>query len=155
MTDHTPPVFITSFGFLHCVGRRRIPRAHIVVDLRHHFRDPHVSPELRTLTGHDQAVKKAVLSTPGIPELVEATAAAVRAYQAGPSARPTEDRPYGLPVQVAVGCAGGRHRAPVVAQAIARALNLTNGWQAVTIEHRDIDRPVVDRPAAPAGGEVR
>lgn len=139
MADHTtapPPVRITSFGYLHCRGGLRIPRAHLVLDLREHFRDPHVAPALRELTGRHQEVKGAVLGTPGIPELVDATAAAVRAYQAGPSADL---------VTVAVGCAGGRHRAPVVALAVARALRLGHDWQAVTVVDRDIDRPVVAR----------
>ncbi|PJE97157.1 ATPase [Streptomyces carminius] len=131
-----PPVRITSFGYGHCRGGLRIPRAHLVLDLRTHFRDPHVAPELRHMTARDQEVRDAVLSTPGISELVEATAAAVRAYQAGPT---TEL------VTVAVGCTGGRHRAPTVALAVARALRLAHDWQAVTVIDRDIERSVIAR----------
>ncbi|HMG65622.1 MAG TPA: RNase adapter RapZ, partial [Streptosporangiaceae bacterium] len=95
-------VHITSFGYLHGGP----PAAHIVLDLRHHFRDPHVSPELRELTARDGAVAAAVLTTPGINHLISATADLVQAYLAGPGAGS---------VTVAVGCAGGRHRAAVVA----------------------------------------
>lgn len=38
---------------------------------------------------------------------------------------------------VAVGCTGGRHRSPAVAQALAAALAATTP---VNLEHRDIDR---------------
>ena len=120
-----PPVTITSFGYLHAPA----PDAHIVLDLRHHFRDPHVSPQLRYLTARDIPVRQAVLGTPGIAELIEAVVAAVRAYLAGPSAGP---------VTVAVGCAGGRHRAAVVAEALAQRLGGTVG-------HRDLHRDVVER----------
>lgn len=42
-----PLVRLVSFGFLHSPPP---PEAHVVVDLRTHFRDPHVSPEMRQLT---------------------------------------------------------------------------------------------------------
>ncbi|MEV4872299.1 RapZ C-terminal domain-containing protein, partial [Streptomyces syringium] len=62
-------VEIVSFGYLH----DEPPTAHLTIDLRHHFRDPHVSPELRYMTAADEPVRAAVLNTPGIPELVAAT----------------------------------------------------------------------------------
>ena len=102
-------VTVTSFGYLHGDP----PSAHITLDLRSHFRDPHVSPELRHMTADDEPVRLAVLGTPGILPLIDATAAAVLAYLAGPSAGP---------VTVAVGCAGGRHRAPTVARALGTVL---------------------------------
>ena len=118
-------VHVTSFGYLHGFP----PQAHITLDLRHHFRDPHVRPELRHLTAHDQAVRDAVLTTPGIRDLLDALEAAVRAYLAGPTAGP---------VTVAVGCAGGRHRAATVAAVLAERLG-------APVTHRDLHQPVVDR----------
>ncbi|MFE1786474.1 ATPase [Streptomyces sp. NPDC059506] len=127
------PVTVTSFGYLHGPA----PEAHIVLDLRKHFRDPHVSPELRHLTADDRAVREAVLRTPGILPLIDATAAAVRAYQGGPSAGP---------VTVAVGCAGGRHRAATVARTLALALTDADAdAEDVTVVDRDLHRPVVAR----------
>jgi RNase adaptor protein for sRNA GlmZ degradation len=123
------PVKIISFGYLHGDA----PEAHITIDLRQHFRDPHVSPELRNMTAHDGEVWAAVLATPGIEQLLTATAAAVRAFLNGPSTGP---------VRVAVGCAGGRHRAAVFATALSRRLGH------VPLHHRDLDKPVVDRDAA-------
>ncbi|WP_019889466.1 RapZ C-terminal domain-containing protein [Streptomyces purpureus] len=123
-------VEIVSFGYLH----DEPPAAHLTIDLRHHFRDPHVSPELRYMTANDEPVRTAVLNTPGITDLVEATATAVAAFASGPSAGT---------VTVADGCAGGRHRAPTFARALAE--RLTAAGHSVTIHHRDLDKPVFQR----------
>ena len=123
-------IHIISFGFLHGPA----PEADVVLDLRHHFRDPHVSPELRYMTANDEPVRTAVLNTPGITDLVEAVAAAVAAFASGPSAGT---------VTVADGCAGGRHRAPTFATALAD--RLTAAGHTVTVMHRDIGKPVVQR----------
>lgn len=126
----TTTVEIVSFGYLHDAP----PPAHLTIDLRHHFRDPHVSPDLRYMTACDEPVRAAVLSTPGITDLVKAAAAAVDAFASGPSAGT---------VTVADGCAGGRHRAPVFATALAEQLRTAG--HTVTVHHRDLDKPVVDR----------
>ncbi|MCX4994623.1 RapZ C-terminal domain-containing protein [Streptomyces longwoodensis] len=123
-------VEIVSFGYLHDAP----PAAHLTIDLRHHFRDPHVSPELRYMTAEDAPVRAAVLGTPGITALVDATATAVIAFTAGPSAGT---------VTVADGCAGGRHRAPTFALALAERLR--SGGHRVTVAHRDLHRPVIQR----------
>lgn len=125
-----PDVTITSFGYLHGAP----PEAHLTLDLRHHFRDPHVNPELRYMTAEDREVRLAVLGTPGIPALIEAASDAIVAFTHGPSAGP---------VHVAVGCAGGRHRAAAVAMALKPAL-AGEGIDA-TVTHRDLHKPVVER----------
>ncbi|GAA0948535.1 RapZ C-terminal domain-containing protein [Nonomuraea longicatena] len=122
---------IVSFGYLH--GQPPAD-AHLTIDLRSHFRDPHVSPALRYMTAHDAPVRETVMATPGIAALVEATAAAVIAYASGPSAGR---------VVVADGCAGGRHRAPTVALALRDLLGRC-GFT-VSLRHRDLDKPVVER----------
>ncbi|WP_055524851.1 RapZ C-terminal domain-containing protein [Streptomyces graminilatus] len=126
----TVAVEIVSFGYLHAEP----PAAHLTIDLRHHFRDPHVSPELRYMTADDEPVRTAVLNTPGITALVEATATAVTAFASGPSAGT---------VTVADGCAGGRHRAPTFARALADRLRAAG--HDVTVRHRDMGKPVVQR----------
>lgn len=124
-------VQVVSFGYLHGPAPEG---AHLTVDLRAHFRDPHVDPALRYLTAEDPEVREAVLATPGIPSLVSALASAVQAYLSGPSAGP---------VTVAAGCAGGRHRAVAAAVEVARLLR--NAGIAVTVTHRDLHRPVIKR----------
>ncbi|MFI1046807.1 ATPase [Streptomyces griseoruber] len=123
-------VEIVSFGYLHDAP----PAAHLTIDLRQHFRDPHVSPELRYMTAEDAPVRAAVMGTPGIAALVDATATAVAAFAAGPSAGT---------VTVADGCAGGRHRAPTFALALAD--RLTADGHTVSIRHRDMGKDVVQR----------
>ncbi|MEU4932738.1 RNase adapter RapZ [Streptomyces yokosukanensis] len=123
-------VEIVSFGYLH----DEPPAAHLTIDLRHHFCDPHVSRELRHMTAYDQPVRAAVLGTPGVAALVLETASAVEALASGPSA--------GV-ITVADGCAGGRHRAPVFARALAELLS--DAGHDVTVHHRDMDKPVVHR----------
>ncbi|CAL9610968.1 RapZ C-terminal domain-containing protein [Nocardiopsis dassonvillei] len=133
----TSRVLITSFGFAHLdrdgdsvdsLG------AHLVIDLRVHFRDPHVNPALRALTANDAVVRAHVLATPGIRQLVDALVDIVAAYAAGPVT---------APVHVAVGCAGGRHRAPSTARELARRLR-ERGLQ-VGLVDLHLDREVIAR----------
>ena len=122
-------VEVISFGY----GHGAPPPAHLTVDVRSHFRDPHVNRGLRYLTAEDPAVAEAVMGTPGIPALIDSAVAAVAAFRAAPSPGP---------VTVAVGCAGGRHRSAVIAAEVARRLG-----PAATLAHRDIARPVIEHPA--------
>lgn len=124
-------VRVITFGYLHGAPPAD---AHIVLDLRHHFRDPHAVRGLRNLTAENAEVRAAVLDTPGIRPLIDATAAAAMAYLDGPSAGP---------VTVAVGCAGGRHRAATVGLILARML--AHLRVPVTLAHRDIGKAVVQR----------
>jgi UPF0042 nucleotide-binding protein len=123
-------VEIVSFGFLHGPA----PEADVVLDLRRAFRDPHVDPRLRQLTGRDRPVRRAVLHTRGVRRLLAATTRQVQAYAAGPSA---------ARIVIGSGCAGGRHRSVVVANQLARRLRRRG--HTVTVTHRDIRRPVVQR----------
>jgi len=125
-------VTITSFGFLHGAAPEG---QHLTVDLRHHFRDPHHDASLRYATAEDDRVYQAVLGTAGISELVVDVARMVLAFL---------DGPVPGPVNVALGCAGGRHRAAAVAIATAGVLRQQGVPVAVT--HRDMHRPVVGRP---------
>lgn len=125
-----PDVQILTFGYLHAAP----PAADIVLDLRRHFRDPHIDPALRQMTARDTRVCNAVLATPGIIPLVFAASAMARAYLEGPGADG---------VAIAVGCAGGRHRSAVVAEVLANDLE-SLGIQ-VEVEHRDLDKAVVSR----------
>jgi RNase adaptor protein for sRNA GlmZ degradation len=133
------PVQIISFGFLH--GGQ--PAADAVLDVRRRYRDPHVSPALRHRTAEDAEVRATVMGTPGVQGLVAAMVALAHSYLRGP------DRG---PVVLAVGCAGGRHRAPAIAAEVAWRLE-RQGFQ-VTVTHRDMARPVIERaaPALAAGG---
>jgi RNase adaptor protein for sRNA GlmZ degradation len=128
-------VHVITFGYLHGAP----PAACITLDLRTHFKDPHINPALRFLTAHDAPVHEAVRATPGILPLIDGAERTVLAYLDGPSS--------GL-VTIAIGCAGGRHRAATVGDLLATSLSETHGLD-VTLTHRDIDLPVVHRPTCP------
>ncbi|WP_435246427.1 RapZ C-terminal domain-containing protein [Streptomyces sp. NRRL F-5630] len=130
-----------------------LERATIALDLRAHFRDPHVRADLRHLTAHDQAVRDAVMTTPGVREVLAATALQIQGYLAGPTA---------APITVVTQCAGGRHRAATTALALhavvsgdiesATAYGLADAAEAFTgraltvdLVHRDLDKDVVTR----------
>jgi UPF0042 nucleotide-binding protein len=119
---------VISFGFLHAEPPIE---ADMIIDLRP-LRDPHIDPALRELTARDQVVVDTVLRTPGIPAHI--TGAAFHAHV---------ELTEGFDVTIAVGCSGGRHRAPVVAEQVAAAVR-EYGWP-VDLVHRDLDKPVVNR----------
>ncbi|MEU5838610.1 RNase adapter RapZ [Streptomyces diacarni] len=160
MTRPPADVTIVSVGRLHddAEGEHAdvLTRATIALDLRRHFRDPHVRADLRQLTAHDQAVRDTVLDTPGVRQLLAATAQQIEGYLAGPTA---------APLTVVTQCAGGRHRAAATAMALravvagdaeeAATYGLADTAEAFTgrsltvdLVHRDLDKAVVDRPLA-------
>lgn len=115
---------IISFGFLH----GEPPTADITQDMRP-FRDPHVDPAMRQLTGHDQPVIDKVLGTPGVWAVLNNLQ---RQVLRGPR-----------PLTIAIGCASGRHRSVVVADQLA--LHIRRYGPVATLVHRDIHRPVETR----------
>jgi UPF0042 nucleotide-binding protein len=126
---------VVSFGY----GHGPAPEAHAVFDVRHHFKDPHINPALRYLTAADTPVIEAVMSTPGVPALIDSIVAVAGAFR---------DAPRPGPATIAIGCVGGRHRSAVIAAEVARRLEADGA--AVALAHRDMGRPVIERPAAGA-----
>ncbi len=122
-------ILITSFGY----GHAPPPEAHLTVDVRHLFRDPHTHPAMRNMTGHDKAVVRHVLGQPGATRFAYDLADIVSGLSI------VHDT-----VRLAIGCAGGRHRSVVLANAVADRLT-THGYTAGTVLHRDIDKPVLQR----------
>ena len=129
-TDPDPVIRVVSFGYLHGPP----PAAHLVADVRKHFRDPHIDPGMRALTSSSARVRETVLNTPGVPDLIAALAAAAAAMAAGPAR---------ADVAVAVGCAGGKHRAPTIAQEIVVRLE-ASGLPAAHERWHEAE-PVVNR----------
>jgi UPF0042 nucleotide-binding protein len=141
---------IESFGF----GHQAAPDAHLVIDLRRHFRDPHIQLDMRQLTAHDAIVRETVMTTPGVKQLLAGLVCAIEGFLAGPTQT--------VPVRVAPGCAGGRHRAATVALALYSvftgdldtaaelgvddlAKEYVGRGLDVTLVHRDLDKPVIGR----------
>jgi UPF0042 nucleotide-binding protein len=128
-----------SFGYDH--PGTEPPDAHFTFDLRELFKDPHVSPEMRELTGLDAKVIQSVFRQPGAEKFLSTIVDAVLVLAQG-----VEN------MVIAFGCVGGRHRS--VAFATALALELQSRLRhkprvPITVWHRDIDKSILARTAKP------
>ncbi|MFI6302159.1 ATPase [Amycolatopsis thailandensis] len=117
---------LTSFGYLHGTP----PTADRVEDVRDRLRDPAAARDILDLDGHHPRVQAVVLNTPGAIQLLDNLVN----YCELPA----------TPNRIAIGCAGGRHRAPSLTELLAGLLR-GRGHQ-VTVEHRDVHRPRVLHP---------
>jgi UPF0042 nucleotide-binding protein len=129
-------ITITSFGYGHPESP---PSAHITVDVRNLFRDPHVDPAMRQMTGLDQAVIDSVMRQPGALRFVTDLARTASGLSI------VHDR-----VHMAVGCVGGRHRSVVIADRCGAWLE-EHGYRKARVVHRDIRRPVLQRATETEG----
>ncbi|ONI73070.1 hypothetical protein ALI144C_44780 [Actinosynnema sp. ALI-1.44] len=126
-----PHLRIMSFGY----DSDRVPDVDVLVDARDWF--PEISPELRDLTGLDQAVVDAVRATPGVPGVTRALYLAVN----------TLIRLQVRAVEVAIGCADGQQRSVVIANEVAKLACDGDGYD-VEVTHRDVKKPPPDsRPS--------
>lgn len=124
-------ITITSFGYLHLPtdrdGRPVPPTADRIEDVRDRLRDPAAARDILDLDGLNPRVQEVVLNTPGARDLL----ANLAEYA---------DLPAG-PRRIAIGCAGGRHRASGLAELLARELR-GRGLQ-VDVEHLHVHLPRV------------
>jgi RNase adapter protein RapZ len=121
-------VTLVSFGYKYGLPMD----ADLVVDLRF-LPNPFWIPELRDLTGRDEAVRDYVLSQDGAAEFLDRYLGLLRLVGAGYR---REGKRY---LTVAVGCTGGKHRSVAISEEIARRLTGTEGV-AVNVTHRDLGR---------------
>jgi RNase adapter protein RapZ len=118
---------VMSFGY-----KYGLPvEADIVVDCRL-LPNPHWVPELRPLTGLDDAVRDYVFAQDGAREFVDAYADLMHRYEDGYA---REGKHYAT---LAVGCTGGKHRSVAIAEELAARLR-SDGVE-VGIVHRDLGR---------------
>ena len=123
----TVSVHIFSFGFKYGMPMD----ADFVADMRF-LPNPFWVPELRELTGKDQAVQDYVLSIPAAIAFLDSYENALLTAIDGFA---KEDKHY---VTIAVGCTGGQHRSVAVSIELARRLRL-HGLQ-VTVSARELQR---------------
>jgi len=133
-----PTLTIMSFGFT-----RGLPRnADIVLDMRF-LRNPHWDPDLRDLTGLDEAVGAHIAADEAYEDIIarieQLILALLPRYRA-------EGKSY---VAIAFGCTGGRHRSVHVAERIAARLR-AEGFSP-NLEHRDLAPPPRDGIERSAG----
>jgi UPF0042 nucleotide-binding protein len=120
-------VEVQSFGF-----RYGIPmESSIVMDVRF-LPNPFFVPELKELSGLDDAVREFIVGQPLTTAFIDyffpMLDMLVPAYQ-------QEGKAY---LTVSIGCTGGRHRS--VALAEITAMHLQTIWPSVRITHRDIEK---------------
>ncbi|HEY8824223.1 MAG TPA: RNase adapter RapZ [Candidatus Limnocylindria bacterium] len=124
-------VHVESFGYKYGLP----PAADLVFDVRF-MENPFYIPELRDLTGRDQAVRDFVLGHPATKEFLEHVNPFLR------FALPRYESEKKARLGLAFGCTGGRHRSVVIAEEVARAAR--GFWPGeIEVEHRDVDRPEV------------
>lgn len=119
---------LMSFGFKYGLPSD----ADLVADARF-LPNPFWQPELRPLTGLDQAVRDFVFAQPGACDFIDDYARALRPVLEGYR---RENKRHAT---IAVGCTGGKHRSVAIAEALAARLRDAPGV-AVAIKHRDLGR---------------
>ena len=122
---------ILSFGY-----KYGIPvDADLVLDCRF-IPNPHWVPELRPLTGLDQAVSDRVFSNEGVTEFVGDYVKLIKDMLPGYI---REGKKY---LTVAIGCTGGKHRSVAISAEIAKQLGESGSELAISAHavHRDLGR---------------
>jgi UPF0042 nucleotide-binding protein len=122
---------VLSFGY-----KYGIPvDADLVLDCRF-IPNPHWIPDLRPLSGLDDAVYNHVLATSGVSDFVKSYVNVVEQMIPGYL---QEGKKY---VTIAIGCTGGKHRSVSVAREIASQLNREHKDFSVSAHatHRDVGR---------------
>jgi UPF0042 nucleotide-binding protein len=125
--DQEMKTSVVSFGYKHGVPLD----ADIVLDCRF-LPNPHWRDDLRPLSGLDAPVREYVLSQPATIMLLDRLDSLWDLLLPGYKA---EGKSY---LTIALGCTGGRHRSVVLAEEVARRLELTGTEPSVF--HRDVDR---------------
>jgi UPF0042 nucleotide-binding protein len=121
-------VTFTSFGFKHGPPREE----DLAFDVRF-LANPHYEPELRDLTGRDQAVVDYIAHDGRLDELYE------RLHALLDFLLPQYVAEGKSHLVVAVGCTGGRHRSVAIAEHLAERYR-ANEELVVAVSHRDIDK---------------
>jgi UPF0042 nucleotide-binding protein len=122
-------VTFLTFGFKHGTPGE----ADLAFDVRF-LPNPHYEPDLRELTGLDEAVIEYVNRSDGLGEfygrLIPLLDYLLPAYE-------QEGKTH---LTVAIGCTGGRHRSVVIAEHVA-GIYSGRGDYLIDVVHRDVDKP--------------
>jgi RNase adaptor protein for sRNA GlmZ degradation len=124
------PVTVLSFGYLH-PATPDLAAVDVTLDLRRLLADPAHIPDgdMLDMDGREPAVRNFVFRTPGALDLLDHAFGLTRAVAAV------------KPITVALGCAGGRHRSVVLAEALHARL-LSAGLD-VVLRHLHVHLPRV------------
>jgi UPF0042 nucleotide-binding protein len=105
--------------------------ADLVADCRF-LPNPHWVPELRPLTGRDEAVRDYVLQQPGAKEFIDGYSHLLEVIAAGYL---REGKRFAT---IAIGCTGGKHRSVAITEALKQRLE--ESGMDVAVVHRDLGR---------------
>jgi RNase adapter protein RapZ len=120
-------VSLISFGFKHGTPLD----VDTLFDVRF-MPNPHYDPDLRPLTGHDRAVREAVLGHDDAGTFLEKTSELLSFLIPRYAA---EGKTY---FTLGVGCTGGRHRSVVIVEELARQLRESKAELDLFVRHRDL-----------------
>ena len=121
-------VSLISFGFKHGTPLD----VDTIFDVRF-LPNPHYDPELRPLTGHDTAVRDAVLGQEDALAFLEKASDLLSFLIPRYAA---EGKTY---FTLGVGCTGGRHRSIVIVEELAERLRRKDGDTDLFVRHRDLE----------------
>ena len=121
-------VSLVSFGFKHGTPLD----VDTIFDVRF-LPNPHYDPELRPLTGHDAAVRDAVLGQDDAWAFLEKASDLLSFLIPRYAA---EGKTY---FTLGVGCTGGRHRSVVIVEELAKRLHQKDGDTDLFVRHRDLE----------------
>jgi UPF0042 nucleotide-binding protein len=121
-------VSLISFGFKHGTPLD----VDTLFDVRF-MPNPHYDPDLRPLTGHDRAVREAVLGHDDAGKFLEKTSELLSFLIPRYAA---EGKTY---FTLGVGCTGGRHRSVVIVEELARRLRESKAELDLFVRHRDLE----------------
>ena len=116
---------VMSFAF----SRGEPPEANLVFDMRF-LRNPHWQDHLRPLSGRDEAVGAYIAGDAAYADALARLEALLLTLL------PLYQTDENIPVRVAFGCTGGRHRSVHVAEEVARRLRAA-GFSP-NVAHRDL-----------------
>jgi len=119
-------LLFVSFGFKHGIPQD----ADLVFDIRC-LSNPHYDPELRSLTGRDEAVKVFLANDETVCAMYDDIRAFVERWLPH---YVRDNRSY---LTVAIGCTGGQHRSVYFVENLGQYF--LNGQQKVLIRHREIE----------------
>ena len=128
---HTGKLAVTFASFGHKHGPPR--DADLALDVRF-LPNPHYEPELRELTGLDDAVIQYVEGSQGIHEFYDHLTPLLDYLL------PAYEEEGKSHLTVAIGCTGGRHRSVVIAEHLVREYQARGDFM-VEVVHRDVGKP--------------
>ena len=122
-------VSLTSFGFKHGIPMD----VDTLLDVRF-LPNPHYDPDLRSLTGHDEPVRQAVLG------LEDCQAFLAKAGDLLSFLIPRYDAEGKTYFTLGVGCTGGRHRSVAVVEELAKRLREEGAGVGIFVRHREVEK---------------